>query len=684
MGLRTKQKVTAPVQSAGRFLQADYFENAGGLNTTDSPFSVGTDQATGGINYEYTRTGGIKSSLAPLLVNSVADAQLLTRGINLYHTKAGVKDVLRAATTKLQLVDTDAGTFTDLTEDTASAGSSLFSGSGQVSSVMFTTTSSDMLWYTGGGLTKPIAAYSTSKYTQNGAATPEGSITATPSATGGSFVSTGTYFYGVALYKASTGVISNVALDQSAAVSATTDKVTVDLSSITAFDQTKYTQIWIYRSAVGGSEGFTTGDIIAKVASSSTSYIDTGTSISSAQNVPRAGNTTLDNSELPAGTYGGLTIYKRRLVTFSESTLRFSDLNKPESWPSLNFITVPSGGKIQAVVSLGYNSPGSGVTDEFLAVFKENELWIITGDNIDNYELKFVDFVGCPGQNLVVSANGFIYWVDTRGVFMWDGSGKPIYVSRPIENKFEEGGEISKNRLAEGFGTFLKRKNQVMWHLTATNFGEQKFILKLDLQRTLPQAVNLLGEKVLDGVFLPGESTVGYAAGSAFLSPDEGSLEDIMFVGDKQGFIYKLYSTTIGTGEDVEFRYRTAHLDMGRPGIAKRFHKVIVWVDEIGNWDLNLNYWADYRVVDGDKTTQAVSISDADAEDTGIWGVGEWGSMVWGGVENNVKALVFNLNSSGNNNEGDALRLEFFNNNSAEPITINSFSVMYSELTQRK
>jgi hypothetical protein len=664
-----------------------FFENVGGLNLTDSPFAIKPSQATGGYNYEYVKTGGFQKSLCPTRINSVADAQLRTLGLFLRNTKASAKSIIRAAGTKIQLTELT-GTFTNLSSDAAAAGTDfLTAGSEQpVVGVMTTSPSVDILWLAGGGMTGIKGVPSDTQVTQNGVATPTGAISATDSGGGGDWATTGTYFYSVVYRKRSTQALSNAGLDISHVVGSTSNRVSISFSGLTNLDATLYDAIYLYRSAVGGVTGFTAGDLVAIVDSDEASYLDDGSSISESEVIPRAGNTILDNSVLPSGTYKTLALFKRRLVTASGSTVYLSDLNKFESFPAGNTIEVPSGGEITGLAIISFTTPSSTSTDEFLAVFKENELWVITGDDVDTWALKFVDSTGCLGQPLIVSANGYLYFIDNRGIYLWDGAGKPVYISRPIEDLFGATGKIDRSKLDVGFGCFFKRQNQVVWCLSNTDIGEQRYLLKLDLRLTLPSVSNTLGQRILDGVFLPGKVANPAYAGASFVFPTSSNQEDVYISGDDAGYVYRQFYSTVGVGaDDYDFTYDTNYLDMGLPVVTKSFQKVIVWVENVGNWDLILDYWADYRASLEEKSTVPVTINSNTDGTVSLWDVAKWDEASWDSYMSQPKALVFNLNAQqGNNNVGEVLKLRFRNQNSDEPITVFGFTVVWTESGLRK
>jgi len=778
-------------QTPGAKIFAEYLSNNGGLNSADTPFAVRDDQATGGYNYDYTKLGGFQKSLCPLAINAAADAQLRTLGLGLRNTKGSTKSIIRAAGTKLQVMDLG-GSFTNLAEDTAAAGTDfLASGSTQpVVNAMFITPSTDVLWHAGGGMSRPygvlscqqasnatlkaqgltftavatdttgnsisvafvggaaagsetvavsgttitvgiqsgtsttaqvanailsssaasalvsvsfsasspVSVMSASSLTgggatypvqtlvsKNGVDAPTGSLSATETTTSnGQWAAAGTYYYGVAYRKKTTGALSNVALDIEATVTDTTGVQTISLSGLTNLDATKYDAIYLFRSALNGASGFTAGDLVAILDPTTTSFVDQGYDLAGAQNIARAGNIVLDNSTLPAGTYNSLVAWKRRLVTASGSTVTISDINKPESWPLTNTIIIPSGGAITGLAVVSF-TPDAVNTDEFLVVFKESECWIITGTSPDDWALKYVDSCGTLSQTLAVSASGYLFFVDNRGCYLWDGTGKPIYISRPIEDLWGQNGKLDRSKLAMGSGVFFKRQNQIVWFLSHDDVGEQVFLLKLDLRRTLPQLKAILGERVVDGCFLPGKVANPVYASASFVYPTASNQEHVLLTGDGAGYVYRQFYSTAGVGaNDYDFSYVTKSLDMGKPSLVKQFYQVVVWVENLGNWPLTLDYWTEWRAGDTDCNTIPQTVNANTDGTIALWDIAKWDQAKWDSYVSKPRRLVFNLNAAPyNNNQGEVLRLRFRNQNSDQPISVYGFGVYYADMSSR-
>lgn len=662
---------------------AHFFDHVGGLNTTDSPFKISDGQATSGFNYDYALTGGFSKRGGNVYTNTVADAKLRTLGMSQWVSGTGSKGPIRAADTVLQTsTDSWASNFTTLTKDTLAAPSTLFSSNQPVVFSQFNNASASVLWCAGGGLTTLHGVYAPSssptKFTENGVTPPNGAFTATQAATGGSWASTGTYFYTLAYRKASTQALSNAALEVSVTILNVTDKSTIDLSGLTGLDTTLIDKIYLYRSAVAGTSGFTTGDLVAQINSSATTYVDTGSYISTAQNVPRVGNTLLDNSVLSSGTYNTVTTFKRRLVAASGNTFYLSDLNKSESWPASNVFTIPSGGPITALGVISFTTATSTNIDELLVIFTQRETWILTGSSLTDWTLKFLANVGCVGQAALANAGDILCWLDYSGFYIWDGSGKPVYVSRPIENNFSASGSFDKANFVYAWAAYSSTKKQVIWHIADTVEGVNQVSVKLDLRLTLPSLQGGLGPKTIDGVFCLDNNPYPLYGGAVNIP----TTSEVFFAGDASGFVYNMYSGLKDqSSTDIDFQYGSKFFDMGSPGVSKRFHKVIVWAKDTTDASLTLDYWTKYHAGENDKAGGIAQVSTQVSD--GTWDIGSWDAAYWDDVAQSYNPIVYNLGSA-LGNEGDCIRIRLSHVGINAPISIAGFTIVYSESGLRK
>jgi hypothetical protein len=330
-------------------------------------------------------------------------------------------------------------------------------------------------------------------------------------------------------------------------------------------------------------------------------------------------------------------------------------------------------------------------TDETLVIFKERETWVLTGnaytgtttDPGSGWVLKFVDDVGCPSQSLIASLNGFLSWIDYRGVYLWNGTGKPIYTSRPIESMFQDDGDLDKSRLIYGRAAYFRKYNEVVWVLSSRSKGNNLFMLRLDLRLTLPNISSAVDSPMIEGVFVMDYISSGVTGGiyGLYAGVLPGLNDEYLLAGDNTGYSYLLYNTYADVAAGPQFSYKTRYLDFGTPGVTKRFHKVIVYLNDLGAYNLTLNYWTNYRSASSNKSTRMVPISSTTSTtDTAIWDVGVWDVALWDSFIPTSKSITFNLGAEGNNSEGTCLQLQFQQLSANSPVTIYGYSVIYSVL----
>lgn len=595
---------------------------------------------------------------------------------------------MRAAGAQLQNFNQGTPSFTALTEDTTAASSTFLDASSTVplSAAMANTATVSTLWCAGAGASSIYGVYSSTKVTKNGVPAPTTSVFTATGAGSGSGPSAGSYRYTLVYRKASTQALSNALTATEASVTASgTESVTLAWT-LSNNDTTKYDKIYVYRSSVSGVAGFTAGVLLAILNSSATGYTDDNTILTSAAVVPRENNLSLDNSELPSGTYKGVVLFKRRLATFSDSTLYISEINKFESWSSVNRITIPSGGPITGIGVISFSTPADATTEEILVAFKANEMWIVTGDgtitdSLPDWSLKFIDNTGAGNQAVIVSASNYIAWVGRQGVYMWAGADKPVLISRAIEDQFAFDGIIDLSKLDIAHGTYARKRNEIIWTLSHKEYGENVYGLKLDLRLTYPAISRAGGSRIADGVFTPDRHATAFYASAAFAPTS--TTEERVYFGDDAGFVYKGYETGDDGGAGISFNYTSPFLDLGMPGKAKRLYKVVVWVERFGNWNLTLDYWADYRFLEAQKSSVSAPIAGS-TNSSSLWDLGNWDTMLWDDYKPEVGAITFNINSNANNGEGDAFRFRFSQNGENQPVTILGYQVYYQQLATRK
>jgi hypothetical protein len=117
---------------------------------------------------------------------------------------------------------------------------------------------------------------------------------------------------------------------------------------------------------------------------------------------------------------------------------------------------------------------------------------------------------------------------------------------------------------------------------------------------------------------------------------------------------------------------------MGDPNTNKLFHRVIVWVLDIGDWNLKLDYWSNHRTSTAYRSTKTEPIS-TEAEAQALYDIALYDESYYDDYSPNVIPIIFNLDPGvANSNQGTAIQLQFRNDNANEPITVHGFSVQWS------
>lgn len=668
-----------PLRAAGTKLQTFIPTTGITTNVTDdttgagsTPFTINTTQP---VVFSQFNT---PSSNIAWFAGGEQGAGTLNGYVGPHYTKNGIDEPL--------------GAITATTSDTAflSTTGTLTNGSNIISGVASTTNLfiGALIVGTGIPMGAVVAAINGSTVYMNFNATASGSQTLDFS---GALPDSIQFWYAVSFVKASTTGEGNAALDLSVVTGASGlgtaggNTVTIDLTGITNKDTTLYSSINIYRASVSGTAGFTIGDLAGTVPIGTTSFVDYGAVFGTAQAVPRNGNQILDNSQLPTNSQCNVIAkWKNRLITAQGSTVYLSDINKSESWPSLNFIQVPSGGPITALATISYITPVTSSPDEVLAIFKERELWILIGNDLTDWSLQLVDYTGCINQPMLVLAQGYLFFLDYRGIYCWDGTNKPIYISRLIEYDWGPNGDLDQSNFVLGCAAFFRKQNEVIWYLTSNTLGTQKLALKLDLRLSLPVVQQNMYSRIAEAKFIKDSiAQPMYAAYSCLPTFSGTFLNEVMFGGDVSGFIYSLFQNGSGdVDQGIPFTFRTKTEDFGLIGTAKRFHKVIVWVRQSTTANLTLKYWVNYQT---DDQHSAMQIQQVGTQVTvPIWDVATWDGPYFDTNTFTYTPLVFNLGNPTIGMEGDALTLEFQQEDFGAPMVIAGYSVIYSVSGLRK
>lgn len=313
------------------------------------------------------------------------------------------------------------------------------------------------------------------------------------------------------------------------------------------------------------------------------------------------------------------------------STLFFSDLGDIENWTggiSGNVSVETNDGTIIRAIVPGFDS---------LYIWKDFSIWRLSGDDKDNFVLqRMVKDIGTLSPHSVVLVGNDFIFLDSKGdVYIYDGGIKVRLISSKIE------GTTSQTN----FARFDK--------VSAVEF-EKDFYVTLSSAATATQDIVL----IFDTFHLAWLKYKGINA-NALLAADSGNGKDALFFQDYSGFLQEHPSGTNDDGTAIDAFYLTKQFRFPDLGIDKTFQKLFVFVDQEGNYNINVELRTNLQTTG---TSQAINLLGSGS----LYGTAIYGVDVYGDENLIIGELEFG-------DEGKFFQLKFFNNNLDEPFQIKGY-----------
>jgi hypothetical protein len=113
------------------------------------------------------------------------------------------------------------------------------------------------------------------------------------------------------------------------------------------------------------------------------------------------------------------------------SDLWYSNYAEPWGFDNTNRI-LPCGRNTGGDYAVGLASIGS-----LLCALKTKTFWAVFGNSPSNFQQVKLFDIGCAARLSVTKAFGLVFWLSERGVFSFDGSDAPTYLSKDIKGLLE-------------------------------------------------------------------------------------------------------------------------------------------------------------------------------------------------------------------------------------------------------
>lgn len=157
---------------------------------------------------------------------------------------------------------------------------------------------------------------------------------------------------------------------------------------------------------------------------------------------------------------------------------------------------------------------------------------------------------------------------------------------------------------------------------------------------------------------------------TAVHSGEQANGDEILFVGDDEGWVYQLDSGNGADGEDIEAYLRIAYLNQNMPNRIKRYHRALLDVIGAGS-DTEIFYSSDYSYGDPDQPSGVESQFTINGGG-GFWDTAFWDQFNWDSPDQSQGSL--DLDGIGQN-----VTLAFMCDQTyVEPHTLASLTINYS------
>lgn len=409
-------------------------------------------------------------------------------------------------------------------------------------------------------------------------------------------------------------------------------------------------------------DGFTTGLDTEFIRADGKIYILNGTddihSYDGASVNLNSGLTDLGAS-VPAAKYG--VWWKNYMFICGESSLSgtdypsrvwFSNIGDPDTWTTgTDYFDV---GKDD-----GQEITGIGILDKFLVIFKENSIYVLTGDGPSEWKLdattnnlvNVANSVGCASHRSIVQVGNDLWFMDQygniRSLRKNEEGSNPLQgiVSENIQGTIDG---LNKGALSEVSATFFN--NRIYFAAPNGSSNYNNIVMVADLSITLESPRNPHPWVTYTG-WNPAVFTVYTPSNTPQLYYGEG---------DADSLVYQAETGTNDNSAAIDFDIQDRMIDLRDPHRKKTARFLITTAESGGDYDVEVS-----TSLDGVDFTDH---GDINLQAGVQWNSGTWDTSEWGfGQDIETKFAIQRAN--------DQIMVRFRSNTADEAVTIKQYTM---------
>lgn len=347
-------------------------------------------------------------------------------------------------------------------------------------------------------------------------------------------------------------------------------------------------------------------------------------------------------------------IFANRLVFSGDATnpsmIYISELENPENFTPDTGAT--SAGAIQV-------SPGDGeritalktlflpaINEEILVIFKERSTYLLIGSDAETFMLqKISDEFGAVSAKSAIVVGNELMFLSHEGVTLLStsttqGNLTTGFLSDSIRPLIDK---LNRDRLSGSFAVHLRNRQEVWWFVPEGSATQNQTVLVYNygIKRAWSKRTGIWGASGL-------------------------SVNGQLYTGNYQGFIQHQLKGNSYNNQPIPWTYRTGFMDLSAPRIRKRIKDIQVFLRQVANVDVTVNFYWDFRRSSKHRQSHAISVNPDSA--SSIFGATRYGEDYY----NLSGSSIFKLIPAGS---GRYFQIEFTGQTAGKPLELEGWII---------
>jgi hypothetical protein len=411
--------------------------------------------------------------------------------------------------------------------------------------------------------------------------------------------------------------------------------------------------------------GFTTGLDTEFVVADNKLYILNGTdnmhSYDGASVALNSGLVDMGNAAVPKAKYGvwwknymficGASVFDG---TSYPTRVWFSNIGDADTWTTATDY-------FDVGLDDGQAITGIGILDKFLVIFKENSIYILTGDGPSAWKLSatvnnlvtIANGVGCASHRSIVQVSNDLWFMDQNGnirsIRKNEEGGNPLYgiISANIQGTIDG---LNKGSLSKVAGKLFN--NRVYYAAPNGSSSFNNILMVADLRIRIDKPLNPH----------PWVTYTGWSPGvlAVYLPSNQPQL--YYGEGDADSLIYQAETGTNDNSAAIDFDIKDRMIDLRDPDMRKTARFIIVTAESGGDYNVAVS-----SSLDGTTFSEHGNINLYSGD---VWNSGTWDTSTWGyGVEIKKKFAL--------QRASEQIMIRFRNNAADQAVTMKPYTLAF-------